>query len=366
MTTSRGAPSNRIDALDRKFRRGLAFGNRAHDATFLRGLPLLKDLRPFSLPDAMDTFEETGAQEPRKRATYRAPLLIVKENLRHDPRPIVAVSEEDVVFTQSFFGAAFPAGRRDDAHLLAAVLGSSLASWFFLMTASTFGLWKQRLMCRDIERLPVPDLDTAVPSAAGRCLTRLARELHRRPPTGADDPRWGMLDEAVFDLYDLNDAERVVVRDGLFRASWQWKDGRERSVEAAVPRTHLLHYARTFLSVMDGWLSARKRRHMRAEVFDLSERESLRVVRFVLEVGHAASTAEVVTPDRNQQDLLRRIGRRLNVQLAASLSGQRELRIHGRREVVVIKPAARRHWMGVSALDDADAVVAKSFSGPAA
>ena len=66
------------------------------------------------------------------------------------------------------------------------------------------------------------------------------------------------------------------------------------------------------------------------------------------------------------QDVLERIGRRLNVRLATALSGQRELRVHGRREVVVIKPAARRHWMGVSALDDADAVIVESFSGPAA
>ena len=43
-----------------------------------------------------------------------------------------------------------------------------------------------------------------------------------------------------------------------------------------------------------------------------------------------------------------------------------ELRVHGRREVVMIKPNARRHWMGVSALEDADAVIVESFSGSAA
>ena len=171
-----------------------------------------------------------------------------------------------------------------------------------------------------------------------------------------------MLDEAVFELYGLHDAECVVVRDGRFRASWQWKDGRERSVEAAAPEPHLLDYARTFLSVMDAWLAAGKRRHMRAEVFDLPERAPLRVVRFVLEEGYAASTAEVVAPEGPLQDVLDRIGHRLKVRLADSLSGQRELRVHGRREVVVVKPAARRHWMGVSALDDADAVVVESFS----
>ena len=93
---------------------------------------------------------------------------------------------------------------------------------------------------------------------------------------------------------------------------------------------------------------------------------TLRVVRFVLEEGYAPSTAEVVAPDGTARAVLDRIGSRLNVGIATSLSGQRELRVHGRDEVVVIKPAARRHWMGVSALDDADAVVAESFSGPVA
>ena len=368
LTTKHGALRDRLDALGAPLRRGLAFGNGAGDAIFLRGLPLLnaEDLRPFSLPDQMDRFEATGAQKPRQRGAYRAPLLIVKESLRRDPRPVVAVSEEDIVFTQSFFGAAFPAARRDTAHLLAAILSSSLASWFLLMTASTFGFWKRRLMCQDIERLPVPDLAASCRSNAGRRLTRIARDLRRRPPAGADDARWPTLDEAVFDLYDLHDAERIAVRDGRFRASWQWKDGRERSVEAAAPESHLLDYARTFLSVMDAWLAAGKRRRMRAEVFDLPERAPLRVVRFVLEEGYAASTAEVVAPDGPLQGVLDRIGRRLKVRLVDSLSGQRELRVHGRREVVVIKPAARRHWMNVSALDDADAVIAESFSRPAA
>ena len=368
LTSSGGALSDRLTALGAPLLTGLIFGNRSREAGFLRGLPLLttNDLRPFSVPEHLGTFNENAAEWPRERNTYRAPLLVVKEYLPRAARPVAAVLEHGTVFTNAFFGAAFPAPWRDVAHLLAAILSSSLASWFFLMTASTFGFSKRRLMCQDIKRLPVPELAASLRSNAGRRLTRLAHDLQHQPPAGTDDPRWRTLDEAVFDLYGLDDAERVVVRDGHFRASWQWRDGREQSVEAAVPDPHLLEYARAFLSVMDGWLAARKRRHMRAEVFDLPERAPLRVVRFVLEEGYAHSTAEIVTPNGTVKAVLDRIGRRLNVRLATALSGQRELRVHGRDEVVVIKPAARRHWMGVSALDDADAVVAESFAGPAA
>jgi hypothetical protein len=100
---------------------------------------------------------------------------------------------------------------------------------------------------------------------------------------------------------------------------------------------------------------------MRAEVFDLPEGDALRVVRFVLEEKHGPSRLEVVQPDSELSDLLTRIGKRLNVRLASSVIGQRELRVHGRAEVVIIKPAARRHWLGVAALEDADAVIAESI-----
>jgi len=87
------------------------------------------------------------------------------------------------------------------------------------------------------------------------------------------------------------------------------------------------------------------------------------VVRFVIEEGTGDPTVCMVTPQGPLADVLARIGGRLKVKIATALSAERELRIHGRNEVVIIKPAARRHWMGVAALEDADAVVAESFLG---
>ena len=55
----------------------------------------------------------------------------------------------------------------------------------------------------------------------------------------------------------------------------------------------------------------------------------------------------------------------MKVKVATALAGVRELRVHGRNEVIIIKPAARRYWMGLSALEDADAVAAESFTGAA-
>ena len=348
-----------------QFRAGLIFGNRSGDARFLHGLPYLttKDLRPFSVPTDLSPFDKTKAQVPRSRDIYRAPLLLVKEFLLGDNiRPVVAVAHQDTVFTDAYYGAAFPQNQKEVPHILTAILSSSLASWFFLMTASTFGLWMQRIKRSDVVQMPVPDLETAPRSEAGRHLIRLTRKFQRKskPPQDVD---WQLLDEAVFDLYGMDEAERIVARDGLFRASWQWQAGRDESAKAADTNPHLMEYAHTFLAAVDVWLATTKRCRMRAEVFDLSPRAPLRVIRFVLEERSGPSVAKPVWPEGDLKGVLDSISQRLNVQLGTSLVGRRELRVYDHNEVVIIKPAARRHWMGVSALEDADAVIVESFTG---
>ena len=361
--SSHPALGDQLDRLGVQFKSGLAVGKRNQDAGFLWGLPFLTsniNLHPFCALSDLIPFDITRAESPRDRKIYRAPLLLVKEFLRRDNcgRTIVTVADQDTVFNNSFFGAAFPDTHRDTAYLLAALLGSSFASWFFLMTASSFGLWMQRIIIGDIKRLPVPNLTEVLDSKAGKRLVQLTQRLQREPPDSED---WHALDETVFDLYEFDKADRIVARDGLLRASWQWKPGRNDSVRPASV-SQLLHYADTFLSVIDVWLSAANRRHMRAEVFDLPERAPLRVVRFILEDGSGSSAADVIAPQGSLKDLLNRIGERMEFPIASHLVGQRELRVHGTNEVVIIKPAARRHWMGVSALEDADSVVVESFS----
>ncbi len=344
--------------------RGLAV-NQTRDARQLKGLELLEadDIKPFQIPDGLPPFKLSRAQWPRSREIYRAPILIVKETLNVVPRVIAAVAERDLVFTNAMYGAALPEAYRSSAHLVAAILSSSFATWFFLMSSAELGIKKMRLTRHDIALLPMPDLIQTVKSEAGKRLLKIERKLKSCEPSDSD---WDELDDATCDVYGLDAADRIVVSDGLYRATWQWQEGRENSAASADARTDIIRYARVFLGVMGGWLAARNKRHMRAEVFDLPGASPLRVVRFVLEDGLGDTRVELVTPDGSLNELLDRIGRRLKIKLAVALSAQRELRIHGRNEVVVIKPAAQRFWMSVCALEDADAVVAESFTGGSA
>ncbi len=363
LSTNHTTLSGRLEAFKTKLSTGLKFGNRSHDATFLQDIPLLQNQdiqRLFTSTDSLSLFCADRAARPRSRKIYRAPLLIVKEFLLKGPRPVAAVAERDLVYTNAYYGASLSVAGSEIAHLLAAILSSSLASWYFIMTASTFGLWKRRLLLKDIARLPIPDLEKAAQSDVGKNILRLMKTFHRPHLCDSD---WKTLDGAVLDLYGLDEQDRIVVRDGLFRASWEWKQGRLESVKPAGIEDHMSDYAHAFLATIDVWLSARDQKWMCAEIFNLSQRDPLRVIRFVLKDKPGVSGVEIVQPEAPLKELLLEIGERLNVSLTDSLTGERELRVYGPDEVVIIKPAARRHWMGVSGLEDADSVIAESVSG---
>ena len=362
-----------LQRIDTAMRAGVGgAGHGARDAKALQGQPFLNNNawhaagqaykgRLFALPPQLPEFDSELATWPREAANFRAPLVLVKENLSMSPRPVVLMADSDLVYSDAFHGIALSRAHAEAGTVLAAALQSGLAAWFLLMTSANFGAWMQRIKIRDLRLFPTPDLAASPNTEQGRRVVAAVRRLRRRKTIGEADRV--ALDEAVFDLYGLRDRERIVVRDGVVRARWQWQEGRSQSVEAT-STDQLGEYARVFLGVMDDWLKAAGTRRMRAEVFDLPAEAPLRVVRFVLEGGTTPSPLpEVVTPTGNLREVLERLGRRLRVRLGEVLYGRRELRVHGRAEVVIIKPNAYRHWMRVCALEDADAVIAESWTG---
>jgi N-6 DNA Methylase len=346
------------------WRDGLILGNpknRDKSASHLLGLPLIgaKNLKAFRIPSDLPLFAEPMAQWPRAREIYKHPILLIKEGYDGGPRPISAVSETDIVYTDGFFGAALRNEHTAAAWLISGILSSSFAAWYLLMRASEFGIFKNRLFTTDVDGLPIPDPIVALKSKAGAKVIEVAKQI-----SSSDDNETGFesLDAAVAELYEFDEDERAVVADGLVRAGWQWKKEREESACVA-SNAELISYAETFAQGIDNWLVALNKRYIEAEVFELPELSPLRVIRFTLGQGRKATSVKTIAPQGTLSSVIDAIGKRVGVRLGSALVGQRELRVHGRDEVIIIKPAARRFWMKSIALEDSDAVIAESFSG---
>ena len=357
--------ADQLDLLGTKLSHGPPFGGRKYipRAVVHAAVPAFDKAtgKRFGAGTNVPPLAPQPAGPPQTPSTYQVPLLLVKNSLTRTlgPRPVVSVTDSAMPSTKGCVGAILPSADRATAHLLAGILSSALASWYFLMTSSTVGLRTGRLLVSEFNRFPVPELRSAVESADGRRVLEIASSLRQRAWIEND---WNELDEAVAALYGLSERELIVVRDGLAKTNWTWQRSRRESVVPA-GIAELEGYARAYLATIDAWLSARNVRRLRAEIFALPASASLRIVRFVLEERPGPSIIETVPVAGELAAVLKQIGERLDVSIADFLVGAREARVNGPAEVVVIKPSARRHWMGVPALEDANALVAKSFPG---
>lgn len=361
--------ASQLSVLGAKFSEGLKLGgsNQPEDAPQLQdlqGLPFWrsKDIEPFRLRPDVEPFAHRHAGRRRKGEIYKAHLLVVREfinQMGERPGVLAAVSHRDGVFNNSVYGAALPSGQDDVCYLLAAILSSALASWYSLMSGSTFGLWTQRLLLEDLVAMPVPQIDDALQSSAGTRLVAIAKE---RVSTDQEIDDWQELDEAVNALYDLSEQEQLLVQDGHDRASWQWKQGWEGSVQP-VGREELEGYVDAFMSTVNPWLVASGRK-ARAEVLSPSFAAPFGAVRFAFDAEAAAPSIAHRQWRGTLRELLSHVDERAQPSVPEMLCEQKIVCVPSDGGVMIVKPAARRHWLGSVALMDARRVLESSMRTP--
>ena len=359
---------DRLAAIGTAFHMGWTRGNRQKDSTFLRGLPFLNRARQgrFNLQTAeLPRFDEPRAELPRDRDIYRAPLLIVRKNMRKLPRFVASVSNEDVVYNKSCYGVPFPPEHSNLAHLVAGILSSSYAAWY--LHVANFSLWKREALQSTVNSIPAPNLVEAEATRGGRRIVDIVKNFQQRP--GEDDPAendYEELDVAVAELYGFDASERMVIQDGLFRASWHWEKGWLES-DKPVGEAHLIAYAKAFVSKFDPWFEAARRRRLCATVYEAKALDPIRVVRFVLERKAPPSDVCNTALGIPMAQVLADASRRLDAPSAIKdFSEDGEVRLENESEIVIAKPSARRYWLAVNAMADARAVLEGSFRGDVA
>lgn len=263
--------------------------------------------------------------------------------------------------------------------VLLAIFWSSLAKYYFWLTAGSWGMWHDELLLHVVERFPI-----AFPTDK-KLRDRIVRHVDKLRETELlfGDPRLTAmekdLDEAIFDLYELNAADRDLVRDmcnvGL---DFFYK----RSESAAVSRAQLptvrhglacdlpekpadavAGYLQVFLSQWNADL----------------EPDGELAWEIVPGPGNAPVLAALFSTVANGQRVEpsgtdNRIGtwnhllQRISAANLVSVDAQRTIytdtfvRVVSDHEIIIIKRNEARFWTRSAALADADATVAQAMT----
>jgi len=315
-----------------------------------------KKILPYQIDvDSLEFLPPQGLHRTRDTEIYKGPLVITTRGL---PKSgfAAAFCQEDVVYPESYYGISVPMAQEPIAHYLNALLNSALIKYFLFLTASVWGVERDEVRPEDLLRLPIP-----VYSAEYSLVERiLSIERHQRQfPSGSAKMELDrQLDEAVFDLYGLNELDQVLVMDTV-NLTIDLHMKREMSNASKSPSlTELEVYAMHLISVIKPFLQTLKERTLIADVFD-TERSSLQVVRFSLVSVPGRNPTIQTTQAQELKSVLNRIAEQLPQQIADRIYTRRDLRIYTGQDIYIIKPAQKRYWSRSAGLNDADLIISE-------
>jgi len=289
---------------------------------------------------------------------YQGPLLIATRGLQNQ-HFYSAVTAGDVLYTQLYIG--IPAARQcsEGLHLLNGILNASLSTYYLFMTGSSWGVERDTVELMDLNQVPVPGPDL-LPDPACSAVAKVAEELARSALAGPPCQELvDELDEQVFRLYGVTDeAERVLVEDTLdITLDLRREKGGSKALRRPTPDA-MEAYAKQFISAVEPLLRTRNQRTMAAEVLDVGA-APLAVVLFRMLARPDRRPPVVRTEARGLAPALSAIEERLHVEIADEVFAKRFLRVYGKDELYVIKPAELRYWTRSAALNDADEILAE-------
>jgi len=337
-------------------------------------LPVLTKFASFRLPSEQGTFTHETLHRSRDIEIFRGPLLVCPEAIQTTPKALrgrycAAVSEQDLLYTSSFFGISFASAEKDWHHVLSAVLNSSLTTFQLVLGGPNVGLERTTIKPQTIRSLRVPPIGE---KSAGQ-LAAVVDAEKRIAECGVDPDGLRALDEAVFDLYGLDVEERILASEAVERTrhlSCQRKSDLERML---LPPTYdeLWQYGKEVLQSVNAYLTVRGVRHLRAIIYRdcLSSfltgtvLDSGIAVRFAVAQGPPSPEPRLRDGDPQElQDVAAKFQGLLSSQGLPYLNESRQVRIYGSEDVTIMKPAQWRFWNRTAGLNDADRILADHWN----
>ncbi|MCH7888557.1 MAG: hypothetical protein IIA00_04690 [Proteobacteria bacterium] len=337
-----------------------------------RGLLVVepRNFVPFRVdPGQLDELGQETLHRARSSSIYRGPLVLCPKGSHNlgieRGRYGVTLIDQDVLYTQNFYGISFADVDPNRAHVVSAILNSSITTFQLAFGGPTWGLERPTAGPEDFLSLRVPAFEKCDPD-----LIKAAADAEQKAAEEPENPRrLNVLDDTVFDLYGLEPDERAIVRESVRRARFLIFESRDERARFAAPpsRGQMREYASRVASSIDAYLRARGERHLEAIVYpqrlqrgDIgSGVPGVTAVRFCMASGGPADKPVVRMGNPTELDALAALLReRLEADVPPYLYERRQLRIYGVDDLFVLKPSELRYWTPTAGLNDADVILA--------
>lgn len=336
---------------------------------------------------------KTVEYRPRSEHPYFGPRLLLKQGI--GAHGIVSrIENEPLSFTNSIFSFRLDGLEAFQRAIILGVFWSSLGRYYFWLTASSWGFWHDQLHLHLALRIPIAtsadtalrarlsmiiqELQTIAPAPNGE-LSELDSTVKRRAAArlARIEQLEAELDEAVFNLYELNEADRDLVRDMCrYGLDFFYRKGESLAVQPttslvcshgllsdlpAERKDGLEGYLQVFLSQWNADLEPEG--ELSWEVIRGPDGSRVLAVLFsTIAKGRTPTSAREVAP-QSWRDVLARLSKRSLVPVGTKKTIYTDtfVRAVSEHEILIIKRDEARHWTRSMAREDADATINRAM-----
>ncbi|NTV27464.1 MAG: N-6 DNA methylase [Methanothrix sp.] len=272
----------------------------------------------------------------------------------------------DFAFTDNFIGISVDNLTQQQQRILLGIMQSSLAKYYHFLTCSMWGLWHFKIHTEEHLDFPV-----AFPEDVGlsdRIISAMM-ELPFGVSAGPlfEDADWksrqARLDNAVFDLYELSERQRDLVKDFCDSVLEFFYAGAKSEAVKAPSREELELYRQAFLELWDKRLPSHNK-YLETMIYAPSNGLLCGLV-FQLKDGHRISSqisSEASDSDREMRDLFQRLSSVLRDQVSRNIYTDRVLKVLTDSAMCIVKRAEKRYWTRSQARQDASELLTEVFS----
>ncbi|MDD3268558.1 MAG: N-6 DNA methylase [Syntrophomonadaceae bacterium] len=355
--------------------RGYELASRAFEAERLQSFESLVKIESryetpvfTSPPERVHRFGAQGA--------YRGLRVIVNEGISENTQPqgIIVAQFSDIPFCyyRSVYGLKLSEQEEWGHKLLLGIIWSSLARYYFFMTSANWGLWHHKLLLDELLQLPIifnkeSPISRKIINIVDKLRNYHPQEQDLLNPVGVSEAEieaqrriWEKeLDEAVFELYNLNEEQKDLIRDCCeVTLPFFYKPFNSVGIMPAVQDNDLSwieKYVQIFARRWNAYLEDDM--EMRAEVHVGAHGNMVAVEFFPAD---KADPWNLHPKNDSWQYVLEQIGKALLKPMETSrILVDGIVHVVSDESVIVIKRNERRFWTRSLAREDADATLCK-------
>ncbi len=300
---------------------------------------------------------------------YKGPRLLIKRGISRSGKKLgeifARLAYEPFAFKNSLIGICLNSFNDNQRRVILGIIQSSLAKYYHFLTCSTWGFWHDEIHVEEHLNLPIrlPN-NQEIQDRILRAIKDFTIESDDTPTlidSNIPDQQQVQdeLDEAIFDLYELSEPQRDLVRDLCQVTLEFFYDGPDSAAVKPPSQGWLEAYAHAFLETWQERLAAQGQE---LEVIIYAPRNGwLCGLSFELRPLGRANPLQVITDNTEWRYWFRSLSKSLQKEYSTGIYINQVVKELSDSGMLIIKRAERRLWTKSQAHQDAQELLTEVF-----